>query len=207
MCWHKSNIEEIGPQSPLRVTLREGNEFKIKQTPIISETLYAQNPPGEITLYGGFLNEFNFIDDKYQQIDGYKRTFEIGLGVVGGGVGMFAQGYQYDNQQFKLANNGYSANQLTQMNRAHSLKMANYLKYGARFLSGGNIAYSAIQTFTGNASAGSLVYDISMLGVAAIPYAGPPLSIVGSIYKPEIMNAISRIPKAGPYPQNSYILK
>jgi hypothetical protein len=25
MSWHESNIEEIGPQSPLRVTLREGN--------------------------------------------------------------------------------------------------------------------------------------------------------------------------------------
>jgi hypothetical protein len=24
MSWHESNIEEIGPQSPLRVTLREG---------------------------------------------------------------------------------------------------------------------------------------------------------------------------------------
>jgi hypothetical protein len=54
------------------------------------------------------------------------------------------------------------------------------------------LTVSAVNTFSGNASVGSFVYDVSMVGVAAIPYVGVPLSVLGSVYKNETMDYLEK---------------
>ena len=66
----------------------------------------------------------------------------------------------------------------------------NFFKYTGRTLNGISLIYSLNNTLYGGATWNSFYYDLAMAGISTIPYVGVPLSILGSIYKEEIMNSM-----------------
>jgi len=148
----------------------------------------CKNPPD-----GSGMDRDVLGDGIKNQVPGRMSDIQIGLGVVGSGIGTMEQAYRYDNQQFKYARNGFSANQLTEMNRANSIKMARFFQNLGTTASALSLGHSFYQSYSGNESWHSFAYDVAMVGIVApIPYVGPPAAMLGTYYKPEIMHALSR---------------
>lgn len=116
-------------------------------------------------------------------------NFNTAFFEVGASISLFhkaiERGTFYHHNSHKLNN--------VQFNR--EIKAGRYFKsigktigIAGNIFSGANLTYSFYQSYSGYETWNSFAYDIGMFGVSKIPAVGIPLSVVGTIYKDEIMN-------------------
>ena len=125
-------------------------------------------------------------DDLFTEAeDAFKTMLEVGSGVTNTGKLVATQTIEsLEKSKYRVRGQNIPS-QVSKMKKIAE-KISN-IGYGITIA---NLAYSAFNSYRGNARNGSFAYDVGLVVVGTIPYVGVPLAITGSIYKDEVMDAI-----------------
>ena len=89
---------------------------------------------------------------------------------------------------YRYAQGSQSATQITQANKVLSNRIAGGFQVAGQAIAVLSLSHSAIQSYNGNARNGSFVYDVINTGIGFIPFVGVPTSILGAVYKDDILD-------------------
>ena len=126
--------------------------------------------------------------DKRNQLasESFLETYALSVGIVSGSASYFLS-----NKVSYVQTSGQIGNffKVDSQNAIMHKRFFTSFKTAGKLFTNLTLGYSAYKTVFGDASWSSLAYDVAMVGISFIPFAGIPLSIAGSIYKEEIMNS------------------